>query len=175
MDRMIIVGIDMETTGLLEADEPVAVGMCAIDQQGNELASMEIRCRPVDRKIHHRAMAVHGIADGQLTSAIPPVDALCLFWKTIDGIAAASAGIVIVFAGHNYASFDSRFYSKYDCGKRRDVVDTLPLARKVFPDWEDHTLMGCAARLNLPRPAHEALTDARTTAHLYLALNRPLE
>ncbi|MDU7585871.1 MAG: exonuclease domain-containing protein, partial [Acidovorax sp.] len=55
------------------------------------------------------------------------------------------------------------------------VHDTLPLARKAWPELGGYKLGGLAAHIGVPTPTHRALSDARATLAVLLAARAKLE
>ena len=74
--------------------------------------------------------------------------------------------------GHN-VSFDVNFlYDAFELhcggGLRNDHIDTLRIARKVFPELAHHRLSDVAAACSVPQPnAHRAEADCIVTAQCY--------
>ncbi len=80
-----------------------------------------------------------------------------------------------VLIGHN-VSFDVNFlYDAFErhCSDdlRNDHIDTLRIARKVFPELAHHRLSDVAAACSVPQPdAHRAEADCIVTAQCYEAM-----
>jgi len=156
--------VDTETTGfdprqghrLIEA-AALAVDSGAIGDGWSSLV------RP-GRPIPPDATAIHGIDDAMVADA-PDVPAVAPELRRL------CADHALVF--HNVA-FDLPFLRALfeEAGQPplyNPVVDTLGLSRGL--GGAGHSLEALAARLGLPRPAaHRALSDATTTAHLFLVL-----
>jgi len=73
---------------------------------------------------------------------------------------------------HN-ASFDMRFIKSNAIMQglvcNFEVVDTLSLARRLFPKLDNHKLNTVATHLNVEHnDHHRAMGDARATAHIFL-------
>ena len=80
-----------------------------------------------------------------------------------------------VLVAHN-AAFDIHILVREfaDAGSRwrpDDVICTLTLARLRLPEEHSYRLAHLAQRLDLPRPTHDALVDARAALALYVALS----
>jgi len=80
---------------------------------------------------------------------------------------------------HN-ASFDMRFINSNAIMQglvcNLEVVDTLSLARRLFPKLENHKLNTVATHLNVEHnDHHRAMGDARATAHIFLRCCELLE
>ncbi len=78
-----------------------------------------------------------------------------------------------VIVGHN-VSFDMGFLEQVHIGVRQPRVDTLTLASILVPQAGRYTLNALVSYLDLPSPQdredHRALSDARRTMDLFLAL-----
>lgn len=79
-----------------------------------------------------------------------------------------------ILMGHN-AHFDINFL--YDASERcerhlgNNYIDTLRIARKVFPDLKHHRLSDIVSALAIPQPtAHRAAADCETTYRCYEAM-----
>lgn len=82
--------------------------------------------------------------------------------------------------GHNICSFDMPFIYR-DCerylGKTisNDYIDTLRLARKVFPDWKHRRLSDLAEYYGISTEgAHRALADCRMNQKIFEYLGKEL-
>jgi len=159
---MIIIGIDLETTGFdPKKDRIVSVGACALDSAGREIGSMTMLCNP-GIPIPPEATAVHGITD-EMVQLLPSwqlaVSALDTFVHN------ACVDVVYAYSG----TFDEKFLMQayesqlYYCVDIRGVLNTV---KKNLPDLPNHKLATVAEHLDLPRPDHTALGDARCVAHL---------
>lgn len=75
-----------------------------------------------------------------------------------------------ILVGHNIR-FDINFL--YDAAQqeqlvlKNDYIDTLRIARKLYPDMEHHRLSDIAQKLNISAPEHRALSDVSTTAQCF--------
>ena len=75
-----------------------------------------------------------------------------------------------ILVGHNIR-FDVNFL--YDAAQqeqlvlKNDYIDTLRIARKLYPDMEHHRLSDVAQKLNIVMPEHRALSDVSTTAQCF--------
>lgn len=164
--RSEIVAFDLETTGLNPRyDRPV------------ELAAQRLRAlKPSDdgfeclvhpgRSIPIEASNVHGIFPEDVRHA-PHVDAV--FPAYLDYLGDA------ILLGHN-VEFDLRFLvsSAQRLGRaplRNPVVDTMALARRLFPEAPGYSLEALVGFLKLPPgPFHRAMADVRHTVHLFQRL-----
>jgi len=160
---MIIIGIDLETTGFdPKKDRIVSVGACALDGDGVEVGSMTMLCNP-EMGIPPEATAVHGITD-DMVYACPPPRIACYMLERF--VAAHEMDVVYCYS----STFDKKFMDKVDpliegttIKEYRGVLNTV---KKNLPDLPNHKLATVAEHLDLPRPDHTALGDARCVAHL---------
>ena len=84
-----------------------------------------------------------------------------------------------ILIAHN-ASFDINFI--YDAAEKHcsralanDFIDTVRIARKVFPELEHHRLADVALACNIPQTAaHRAEDDSRVTAQCYLYMRNSI-
>jgi DNA polymerase III epsilon subunit family exonuclease len=157
--------LDTETTGMSPAAGAALVEVARVDIEDGSIASTWSSLIRPGRAIPPDATAVHGITDAMVADAPPPA--------TVAGeLRAAIGDRTLVF--HN-APFDLPFLIVMlrDAGVPpllNPIVDTLGLARGLFGTGSN-ALGQLASRLGLPvEAAHRALSDARTTAHLFLAL-----
>lgn len=102
-----------------------------------------------------------GITNDMLKSAPTESDSILKFMDFIGDS---------ILVGHN-VGFDINFL--YDSAKRSNLVlknnyiDTLRIARKLFPDMNHHRLSDIAQKLNIPSPKHRALSDVLTTSQCF--------
>lgn len=102
-----------------------------------------------------------GITNDMLKAAPPESEVI---FKFIDFIGDAT------LVGHN-VRFDINFL--YDAAQRfqlvlkNNYIDTLRIARKLYPDMKHHRLSDIAQKLNIPAPEHRALSDVLTTAQCF--------
>lgn len=82
--------------------------------------------------------------------------------------------------GHNICSFDMPFIYR-DCERylgriiSNDYIDTLRLARKVFPDWKHRRLSDLAEYYGISTEgAHRALADCRMNQKIFEYLGKEL-
>lgn len=160
-----LVALDTETTGMSPADGAALVEVASVVLENGEIgATWSSLVRP-GRPIPPDAVRVHGITDAMVADAPEPA--------AIAGrLRAACGDLPLVF--HN-APFDLPFLRDLMCRSgqaplHNPVVDTLGLARGLL-EGGGNSLGALAARFGLPaQPAHRALGDALTTAHLFLRL-----
>ena len=155
--------LDIETTGLSpERDFIIEFGAIKVEN-GEETASFQTFIDP-GCPIPRRITEITGITDADLAGAPSLLPAIHMISDFI--------GDVPIVA-HN-ASFDLGFlrqaYAAAGLPVRFDVIDTLRLARKAFPDAPNHKLATLIDFLHLGgSQAHRALSDVRYTDLVYRA------
>lgn len=155
------VALDLETTGLdARRDEIIELGAARVEN-GEVVDTFSRLARP-SRPLPRAVALLTGITDRELQAAPPLADVLPEFLEFLgdDPLVA-----------HN-SPFDAGFLSAATSGRfRRDVLDSLELARIVLPEAPSHALDKLAARLGLKRGrAHRACDDAELAARLWLVL-----
>ena len=160
-----LIAIDTETTGMSPADGAALVEVASVALENGEIAETWSSLVRPGRPIPPDAVRVHGITDAMVADAPEP--------HAIAGrLRAACGDLPLVF--HN-APFDLPFLRDLMCRSGQPplfnpVVDTLGLARGLL-EGGGNSLGALAARFGLPpQPAHRALGDALTTAHLFQKL-----
>ena len=149
--------LDLETTGFSPKTEKITeIGIMKI-KNGEVLEEFCEFVNP-EKPIPQRVVEVTHITDDMVKDA-PTIDVM--FPKVLEFI----KGSVLV--AHN-ASFDMGFlkYVAKELGYEFDFtyVDTLPLARKLFPELTKHKLGKIAEHLKIKvEVAHRALDDVDTT------------
>ena len=160
-----LTAVDTETTGMSPSHGAALVEVARVHVMDGALGETWSSLVQPGRPIPPDATAVHGITDAMVAEAPPPATVA----KTLR---AGLADRMLIF--HN-ASFDLPFLVALlrESGEPplfNPIVDTLGLARGLFGTGSN-TLGQLAARLGLPpETTHRALSDARTTARLFLLL-----
>ena len=159
------VALDLETTGLDPGrDRITEIGAVRFDGEGRELAVFDRLVNP-GRPIPLQISQITGITDADVRGE-PPFEALADELAAFVGESA--------FVGQN-AAFDLTFLAEAGLEFGGPVLDTLRLARILFPEGPG-ALGDLAAELGIEMPvAHRALADARATASVFLALRRRAE
>ena len=169
-----IAAVDLETTGLdPRTDDILSIGMVEIHGLSIKLATAwhEIIC--VERDIPAASAVIHQITDDHAASAGRRLE------DTLPELLQRLRGKVMLA---HYSRIEQQFL---DAACRRlygapfviPVIDTLVLAQRVF-ERQNHSIQSGDLRLfnlrpryNLPRyKAHNALSDALSTAELFLAM-----
>lgn len=174
--------IDTETTGL-DFDECNIIEISAIRYSGDvEAARFSSLVKPPLSTVYRYA------SDGSIVESGYYVDQ---FISDLTGItnamletAPAAADVIPAFLefvgdsvliGHN-VSFDVNFLcdaAMDTCGRpmRNDHINTVRIARKVFPGMEHYRLSDVADACGVPQnEAHRAMADCETTAACYQAM-----
>lgn len=164
---MNFIAFDLETTGTVAGvDQIVEIG--AVRFQNGEPVSLFSTLVDPGIPIPPGASAVNGIKD-EMVKGQPKVETLLesfsLFCEDIPMVA------------HN-ANFDAQFmiadYKKHEFPTPRGVIlDTLPMARKVFPGLPNYRLSTLVQHLKIPSGQfHRAEDDATACGRLFLEMFR---
>ncbi|MED1672042.1 PolC-type DNA polymerase III [Pallidibacillus thermolactis] len=156
---------DVETTGLSAVYNTIIELAAVKIKNGEVIDKFESFANP-----HHPLSAftieLTGITDDMVKDAPDPEEVLQRFYDW-------SRDSIIV--AHN-ASFDTGFlnvgYQKIGKGKYTDpTIDTLELARFIFPDMKNHRLNTLAKKLNVELTQHHrAIYDAEATGFILIKL-----
>jgi DNA polymerase III subunit epsilon len=160
---------DLETTGL-RAEESDILEFAAV-QVGADGAIQAVFSMLVNvgRPLPPEIVRLTGITDEDVArEGRPIVEALGAFL--------AFVGTQPVFF-HN-APFDQGFLKRAAAASKKKfpnpVHDTLPLARRAWPELCGYKLGGLAAHVGVPAPTHRALSDSRATLAVLLAARAKL-
>ncbi|MDO5016565.1 MAG: 3'-5' exonuclease [Eubacteriales bacterium] len=154
--------IDTETTGLSPGKDRV-IEIAAVKVINGKIADSYTTLVNPRVKIRPEITSLTGITNGMLTAA-PVIENVI---GTINEFIGDNTLI-----GHNVV-FDLKFLaSEFSrCGlpvSPRDYIDTLPLARREFPNLQNHKLATLISELRLAdKQDHRALSDANCTHRLY--------
>lgn len=156
---------DIETTGLSAVYNKIIELAAVKIKNGEVIDKFESFANP-----HHPLSAftieLTGITDDMVMDAPEPEEVLEKFYEW-------SRDSIIV--AHN-ASFDTGFlnvgYQKINRGKFIDpTIDTLELARFLYPDMKNHRLNTLAKKLNVELTQHHrAIYDAEATGYILIKL-----
>lgn len=163
---MDFVVIDLETTGLRpDKDEIIEIGAVQI-KNGKIVETFHRLIQPTG-SVPQAILALTNISAVDLLNAPQLEDVFPEFLRFIAGH---------TIAGHN-VMFDVGFLNEacdalgYALPTSPDTLDSLNLARMLFPGSADYGLHDLALKFNLDEIcAHRALSDAMTTAHLFFRL-----
>lgn len=173
------IALDTETTGLSyeDGDRIIEIGCVKInnffefDDQDNSNVQYFHEYLHTDREINKKATEIHGITNSMLIGKPDFSEVAHKFLNFIHG------AILII---HN-AKFDIGFLNNEltllgipqdHQLKSVDVLDTLPLARKLFPG-ANNSLDGLCKRFGISlekRTLHGALLDAKLLGQVFLCL-----
>ncbi|MDD6037425.1 MAG: exonuclease domain-containing protein [bacterium] len=148
---------DLETTGIsCNYDEVIEISAVKV-RKGRIVEEFSELVNP-GRKIPREASMVNNISDKMVAGAPPFEEVLPHFLAFIGND---------ILAGHNIHSFDMKFLYR-DCEKyfgqtlTNDYIDTLRIAKLVFPDWRHRRLGDLAEHYGISTAgAHRALSDCR--------------
>ncbi len=162
--------LDLETTGLspIHTQRICEVALLRV-QYGLEKQCYTTLVNP-ERSIDPGAFAVNGISPDMVNHAPR-------FADITDRLLALIGDSVLV--AHN-APFDMGFLKHEFARVGRDdlpnpVIDTLILARQLFPERSSHSLQTLAFDLGLPLPDHRAMSDVLALEGLFTYLLQALE
>lgn len=162
--------IDLETTGLSpeDGDRITEVGF-VVWQNGKVIDQFQSLVNP-GRSIPRFVQDLTGITDAMVRNAPSS--------KEVLSEAFAKLGKMPLVA-HN-ASFERKFInhelSEISSDYQIDLVCSLLLARRIFPNANGYKLGDLVSLLKLPKgKAHRALSDAEMTAHLMTKIAHELE
>ena len=157
--------VDLETTGTTpQSDRITEIGIVLVDEHGQrEWSSLVNPGRPIPPAIQ----SLTGISNAMVAQA-PPFEALA------GEIAARLEGCL--FIAHN-ARFDYGFlrqeFQRLERPFRADVLCTVRLSRRLYPQHRHHNLDALIARHGLHVHArHRALDDARLLWHFWREIHR---
>lgn len=161
---------DLETTGTsCYYDEIIEISAVKV-RNGRIIDEFSELVNP-GRKISYAASMVNNITDDMVKDALPFKEILPDF---IDFIGDD------VLAGHNIITFDLKFLYR-DCEKyfgqqlTNDFVDTLRMAKMVFPDWKHRRLSDLAEYYGISTAgAHRALADCKMNQKVFELLGKEL-
>lgn len=159
--------VDIETTGFNSTfDQILEIGAIKY-RYGNIVDTFQSYVALENKKLYLKddnyPLNVHGnITVGMLRDAPEIKEVLVDFLNFIEED---------VLVAHN-ANFDIKFIydkaDKYlDIDFSNDFVDTLRIARRLFPDLPNHKLSTLCEELNLCKPDHRSLADCYAALELY--------
>ncbi len=160
-----VVVVDTETTGFEPSQGHELVEVALVELEDGAIVSHWTSLVKPSRPIPIGASRIHGITDSMVADA-PPSDQVAAELRPLcsdDPI------------GFHHASFDlpfleALFRAAAQPPLRNPIIDTLGLARGLWPGVS-HSLLPLALELGLPPEAdHRALGDALHTARLLVAL-----
>ncbi len=162
---------DLETTGI-SCNFDRIVEISGVKVIGGKVADEFSTLVNPGKPIPWQASRVNGITDDMVEDAPYIEDVLGRFLEFAGDL---------VLIGHNIKSFDLKFIyreSERLFGKvpDNDYVDTLILARNMFPDMDHHRLGDMADHFHLKNEqAHRALGDAVVNQKIYEKMGKMLK
>lgn len=161
---------DLETTGIsCMTDEVIEISAVKV-RNGEVTAEFSELVNP-GRPIPYAASRVNHITD-QMVEDAPQ------FAQVLEQFLAFAEKDVLV--GHNIGSFDMQFLYR-DCERylgqvlKNDYIDTLSIAKTVFPSWRHRRLSDLAEYYGISTVgAHRALADCRMNQKVYENLGKEL-
>lgn len=156
MELRIIVA-DTETTGPKTTDKACEIAWLEVDSNLNVINEVHSLIDP-QMPISAGAMGVHGIEDHMVANA-PTIEE---YWSIVNPGALDGP---VCFVAHN-SIFDKRYYGPYIPNMAAEIC-TLRLARRAFPEAENHKLSTLMYALQLDRgKSHSAAGDVVTCLSL---------
>lgn len=161
---------DLETTGIA-ANYDEVIEISAVKVRGGKIIDEFSTLVNPGRTIPYGASAVNHIYDEMVADAPEFEEVLPLFLAFIGND---------ILVGHNIASFDMKFlyrdFEKYmGLILPNDFVDTLRLAKIVFPDWKHRRLGDLANYYGISTVgAHRALTDCKMNQKVFELLGKEM-
>lgn len=153
MRKLKIIVADTETSGLTEQDGPCEIAWLEINEDFQVISEVRSLIDP-EVPIKASASGIHGITDSDV------VDAPTLKEFFHEVMNDPFTGFDLVFVAHN-APFDWKFFEPY-VPNHHGTIDTLRLARHVYPDAENHKLQTLRYMHKLDGgDAHSAMGDVR--------------
>lgn len=162
MNRIYIFG-DVETTGLSEQTERMTeIALVKTDHEFNIIDKFQMLMNP-ERTISAKITELTGITEEMVANeskydeAIPMIDK---WWY--ENLPEGDGEII--FVAHN-APFDNKFINKaFQDILGKDIIvkwiDTVSLARELYPFWRNHKLDTCAKKFNvINENHHRAMND----------------
>ena len=171
MDKVIkdYVCFDLETTGFGKTAEIIEIGAIKV-RGGTTVDKFSELVKPTNR-ISGVVTALTGISQNDVADARNISEVLPDFLEFIGND---------ILVGHNIAAFDMKFlyrdFEKYmGLILPNDFVDTLRLAKNVFPDWKHRRLGDLANYYGISTAgAHRALTDCKMNQKVFELLGKEL-
>lgn len=164
----IYVFLDTETTGLSEKTERMTeIAMVRTDENFNIIDKYQVLMNP-ERTISTKITELTGITEEMIENErkydeiIPEI----MEWYYKD-----SEGKHIIGVAHNMP-FDQKFINKAGqdiLGKDiiTDWIDTVSLARELYPFWRNHKLETCAKKFDVMNENHHrAMNDTMVLYHI---------
>ncbi len=162
---------DLETTGT-SFNNDMIVEISAVRVRNHKVVAEYSSLVNPERHIPDYVVSVHGITDKMVENEPVIKDVLPEFLDFISDD---------VLVGHNIHTFDNRFIYRF-CEQYlggvpdNDYVDTLTLARGIFPDMQHHRLLDMIEYYGVQMlTAHRALDDAKMNQQVYECLGKDLE
>lgn len=161
---------DLETTGI-SCNYDDIIEISAVRVRNGIIADEFSELVNPGRPIPYAASMVNNITDDMVAEAPMLAEVLPRFLSFIGED---------ILVGHNINSFDMKFIYR-DCEKyygqslTNDYIDTLNVAKHVFPDWKHRRLSDLADYYGISTVgAHRALADCRMNQKVFELLGKEL-
>ena len=161
--------IDIETTGSRRFGQKI-IEIAIICLDGDEIVSEWSTLINPEKDIPYTITQLTGIDEGMVLGAPR-------FYEVAKKIVELTEDRI--FIAHN-VYFDYKFiqseFSDLGFSYRREVLCTVKLARRAFPDLSSYSLSSLSKHFSFPREAeHRALDDAAATVKLFLKIKQELK
>lgn len=156
------IALDIETTGLDPSYDEI-IEVCAIHIKDGIAIDTYCRLINIGRPLDPLTVYLTGITDDMLEKAPPATHVLRCLYQYIGGH---------IIVGHNvnfdinfcYDAFDQKFGLQFS----NNYVDTLRLARRLFPDLPHHRLSDLCEYFKINQQyEHRAFADAMYTSFVF--------
>lgn len=162
---------DLETTGI-SCNYDAIIEISAVKVRNGQVVDVFSELVNPKRPIPIAASMVNNITDDMVSDAPSIEEVLPRFIEFIEND---------ILVGHNICSFDMKFIYR-DCERlyeqtcTNDYIDTLKLAKIVFPDWHHRRLSDLADYYDISTAgAHRALADCKMNQKVYELLGKEME
>ena len=156
--------VDIETTGFDFHNDRIIEIAAITYEYGKKTGEFSTFINP-ERKLSQDIVTLTGITQEEVDTA-PKLETVSADFLAFIGD--------LPIVGHNAVTFDVPFLSTQIAPLKNPVIDTLPLARRVFDLLPMHKLEYLKTVLELNAlPSHRAITDVETTNSLLWACLAP--
>lgn len=141
--------LDTETTGIEKDDRIIQLAYIVLEDKNKEI--FQTFCKP-QKEINFQAMAIHHITPEMIDNSTQLIDTE--EYKYLQKINKPENFIII-----QNAKFDLDMLEKEGFENKMKVIDTLILAKHLFPNFERHSEQFLRYKLGLYKSEHKILDD----------------
>ncbi|MEA1973806.1 MAG: 3'-5' exonuclease [Candidatus Cloacimonadota bacterium] len=141
--------LDTETTGIEKDDRIIQLAYIVLEDKNKEI--FQTFCKP-QKEINFQAMAIHHITPEMIENSTQLIDTE--EYKYLQKINKPENFIII-----QNAKFDLDMLEKEGFENKMKVIDTLILAKHLFPNFERHSEQFLRYKLGLYKSEHKILDD----------------